>query len=77
MFAAFIVIFGLSGQPVFAGHSSAQYDTIEACDADNKAQAAIVAKNLDAEDIQFGEIRIKCDDAGKHAFEVFGIGSPA
>lgn len=77
MFAAFIVVLGLTGQPVGGGESTVRYDTIEASDAENAKQAAHVAQTLTDDGVAFGEIRVKCDDPAKHTLEVFGLGAPA
>jgi len=79
MLTAFIVILGLQGEPIFAGHSTQTFATMEECDAFNKSGGAAMAERLDAIGKPFSEIRLKCaPDTQSEAdvMSMFGLTPP-
>ena len=72
--AAFIVIYGLTGQPMTAAESPIQFDSVESCQVWQKEHSQIVIDEATARGIPFGKVDTKCEeDTGQTAADAFGL----
>ncbi len=78
MFAAFVVVFGLTGSPVpMAAEADLRFPTMEACQDWNNAAAKRLQVRLAEQGITFDRLEAKCaEDVGQTAADVFSLAKP-
>lgn len=77
MFSAFVVILGLTGDPIGAAQSQQQFPTMEACETWEKNAGSNLVQSLQDKGVEFKEVKSKCvEDIGQSASDVFGLKKP-
>lgn len=77
MIAAFMLIIGLSGDPLADGRSRHTFSTIEECQAYQPGAMKIVADDMAKRGVQFSRMETKClPDIGQTADDVFAQPQP-
>lgn len=78
VYAAFVLILGLNGQPTTAAEAVDKFETVEACQNWNIEHAGMLTDRLTAAGVGFSSVVIKCAvDTGQTPAEVFALGAPA
>ena len=77
VYAAFVLVIGISGEPVVAAESVDRFQTLEACENWNAEHAQATAERLTETGIPFGSIKAKCAiDTGQDPHEAFELKAP-
>ena len=77
VYAAFVLVISVSGDPVMAAEGVDRFQTLEACEAWNAEHAQATADRLTESGIPFDSVKAKCAvDTGQEPHEVFGLKKP-
>lgn len=77
VYAAFVLVISVSGDPVMAAEGVDRFRTLEACETWNTEHAQATAERLTETGIPFGSIKAKCAiDIGQDPHEAFGLKAP-